>query len=104
MLKRKKTFFVILGVFLLAFLAANLNFPVYFNQGADFVNSKLKIQDSKYKVPHFPDRPFKLGLDLQGGAHLLYQADLASIPQKEKGRARESLQLIQVDPGPAGCG
>ena len=33
----------------------------------------------------FPERPFRLGLDLLGGAHLVYQADLTNIPEKEQG-------------------
>ncbi|MBI4117445.1 MAG: protein translocase subunit SecD [Parcubacteria group bacterium] len=32
-----------------------------------------------------PERPFRLGLDLLGGAHLVYQADLANIPESEQG-------------------
>ena len=94
MSKRKKTFFTLLSIFLLAFLAANLDFPLYFNQGADFMNSKLKIQEAKYKIPHFLDKPFKLGLDLQGGAHLLYQADLSKVDQKDKGAAMEGLRDV----------
>ena len=56
------------------------------------MNSKLKIQEAKYKIPHFLDKPFKLGLDLQGGAHLLYQADLSKVDQKDKGAAMEGLR------------
>jgi preprotein translocase subunit SecD len=36
---------------------------------------------SKYiELPSFMDRQFSLGLDLLGGAHLLYEADLGDIP------------------------
>ena len=35
------------------------------------------------KVPGFLNKPFSLGLDLQGGSHLLYQADLSQIPAED---------------------
>jgi protein-export membrane protein SecD len=34
--------------------------------------------------PPFPKRDFKLGLDLKGGVHLEYQADLSQIAEKER--------------------
>lgn len=38
------------------------------------------------------DRPFKLGLDLQGGAHLIYQADLSNVPSSEKSEKMEGVR------------
>ncbi len=32
----------------------------------------------------FPEKPFRLGLDLLGGAHLVYQADLAGVPEADR--------------------
>ena len=29
---------------------------------------------------NFPSKPFKFGLDIKGGTHLVYQADLSKIP------------------------
>ncbi|MBI2063932.1 MAG: protein translocase subunit SecD [Candidatus Yanofskybacteria bacterium] len=53
-------------------------YPQGWDRGADIVNSKLKIQNSKFKIPHFFKIPaFHLGLDLLGGTHLVYQADLS---------------------------
>ncbi|MEK7519514.1 MAG: protein translocase subunit SecD [Patescibacteria group bacterium] len=37
-------------------------------------------------------RPFKLGLDLQGGAHLIYQADLSGVSSREKSGKMEDLR------------
>lgn len=49
--------------------------PQPVNRGIDFVNSKLN-----QKVAHVPDwRPYRLGLDLLGGTHLVYQADLSKV-------------------------
>ena len=43
-------------------------------------------------ISHFPRRPYKLGLDLQGGAYLVYQADLSKIPQKERTETMSGLR------------
>jgi preprotein translocase subunit SecD len=38
--------------------------------------------------------PFKLGLDLSGGSHLIYQADTSKIPANDVSGAMESLKMI----------
>lgn len=45
-------------------------------------------------VVKFPQRPFKLGLDLQGGSHLVYQADLSGIDKEEYSSAMTGLRDI----------
>lgn len=70
-----------LKVLIILLVAAFLGFfdhPAAFNKGADFINSKLKLEHSSFKMPHFFKAPsFRLGLDLLGGTHLVYQADLS---------------------------
>lgn len=39
-------------------------------------------------------RPFRLGLDLQGGSHLVYQADLSKIDQNDWGSTMEGLRDV----------
>ena len=46
----------------------------------DYLNWKLKIVN--WKLPHVPNVPFRLGLDLLGGTHLVYQADLSKSNNK----------------------
>ena len=41
-----------------------------------------------------PERPFLLGLDLQGGLHLVYEADLSSISGGERDEAMEGLRDV----------
>ncbi len=62
---------------MLAVLAGNFAYPNYYNQGADFLNTKFS-----WHVPHFWEKPYVLGLDLQGGVNLLYQADLSATDNK----------------------
>jgi len=74
---KKKLYITIVLILLLAFFAGNFSYPRYFNQGIDFLNSKFSL-----KLPHFWDKPFKLGLDLQGGTHLVYEADFSGVEEK----------------------
>jgi protein-export SecD/SecF family membrane protein len=72
---QEKVSFLIL-FFLTLFLGANFCFPEIF------------------KFNLFPKKEFKLGLDLQGGIELLYQANLSQIPEKEKKEAMETLKNV----------
>src|SRR3989344_3154025 len=60
---------VVVSVLLFAYV-----YPQGVNSGIDFFNSKTHL-----KLPHVPQKSFVLGLDLLGGTHLVYQADLSSV-------------------------
>lgn len=65
---------IVVSVFLAFFV-----FPSAWNRGADFINSKFHLAGKGYQVLHFFHVPaFHLGLDLLGGSHLVYKADLSS--------------------------
>ena len=85
----KKPWLIILIIFILAILAGSLDSPRYFNQGIDFLNSKFDLG-----LPHFWEKPFKLGLDLLGGTHLVYQADLSQIGEKDKNEGMSGLRDV----------
>ena len=86
---KRKTYIILFSIFVLTFFSVNLSLPKYFNQSIDFLNSKLNS-----KLPHFWQVPFKLGLDLQGGSHLLYEADLSKVDEKDKSQAMEGLRDV----------
>lgn len=86
---KRRAYLIIILIFILAFLAGNLSEPKYFNQGIDFLNSKLNLS-----LPYFWQLPFKLGLDLQGGVHLLYQADLSQIDPQERQSSLQGLRDV----------
>jgi protein-export membrane protein SecD len=73
---QRKNWFTILFILLLAFFAGNLLFPQVLN---------LKI---------IPEKPFKLGLDLQGGTHLVYEADLSKIEVKNQSSSMQGLRDV----------
>ena len=92
MIKQK---FIIIFILILAVSAINLSYPKYFDQGVDFINEKeLSIKGHQIKLPHFLDKPFKLGLDLQGGTHLVYEADLSEIAEEDYDNSIQGLRDV----------
>lgn len=70
-------YWIFFGILILAFLAGNFVYPNYYDKSIDFVNQKFSWQ-----LPHFWSKPYVLGLDLQGGVNLTYQADLTTVSDK----------------------
>lgn len=94
-MSRRKSFFILSGIILLALGAGILAFPLPFNQGIDrFNNLKLRVFNFTLTLPHFPEVPFRLGLDLQGGTHLIYQADLSQIAAADRSNALVGLRDV----------
>ncbi|MBT9151266.1 MAG: hypothetical protein DDT40_01454 [candidate division WS2 bacterium] len=73
---KKKIYITIFFILLLAFFTGNLAYPQFLN---------LKF---------IPDIPFKLGLDLQGGTHLVYEADLSNIRREEHKSLMQGLRDV----------
>ncbi len=64
-------------------------FPTFANKGIDWVNKNANIG-----LPTFPAKGFSLGLDLQGGAHLIYQANTDMITGADKASAVEGVRDV----------
>lgn len=62
----------------------------------------LFIYKSEYKLnpnfgaekSFFQNRQFRLGLDLSGGSHLIYKADVSAVPSGEVGNSMEALRDV----------
>ncbi|MGB9743501.1 MAG: protein translocase subunit SecD [Minisyncoccales bacterium] len=81
---KKKIYYSVLIILLIALAAAVFVYPRYFNLAIDFLNHwQSAIFGFRSQIPHLPEKPFKLGLDLQGGVHLIYEADLSKIEKSE---------------------
>jgi len=76
MTPKKKALLILFFVFLGGALAASFVFPQYL------------------QVPRVPNIPFQLGLDLKGGLHLVYEADLEAIPQYDRDDAMQGLRDV----------
>lgn len=86
---KNKTKINVILILVLAFLSLNFCYPKYFNDGVDFINSSVHLG-----LPHFLNKPFLLGLDLQGGANLVYQADLSNVPEASRSNVMSGLRDI----------
>lgn len=70
-----------------------INIP-FINKKIDlgFNSSKLNLAFGPVKINK--DLNYKLGLDLQGGARLIYQVDMKNIPEKERDTAFEGVRAV----------
>ncbi len=59
------------------------------NKGIEEVNKRVP-----FEFPTLMERDFIFGLDLQGGAHLRYEADLEDVPSGEKSQRMEGLRNL----------
>lgn len=72
-----------------AFGAGVLSFPREWNGAMNAMKDK-----TGYHLPFVPENDFTLGLDLKGGAHLVYEADMSSIADAEKATALEGIRDV----------
>lgn len=75
-MSKKGIYIIVILILVLAFFAGNLTYPQLLN---------LKF---------IPDIPFRLGLDLQGGVHLVYQADLSNIESEDRSNSLQGLRDV----------
>jgi len=87
--QRSKIRLIVVGIFILAIIAGSLNYPVLWDKAVDFLNNNIGLG-----LPHFYKLPFRLGLDLQGGTHLVYEADLSNIETKERQTSMDGIKDV----------
>jgi len=81
---------ITIAVLVVVFLFAGfLDFPVIYNRAVDAVNQSAAIG-----LPHYWDLPYQLGLDLRGGTHLVYIADMKDIPNDDRDDALEGVRDV----------
>src|SRR3972149_3804579 len=95
---RAKSAYLLLLIFIVALFAAAFSFPAYWDRYADKINSAARETKvpiiNKINIPHFYKSPFKLGLDLQGGAHLVYLGDLSNVDPKDYAGSMSGLRDV----------
>ncbi|GAH81938.1 unnamed protein product, partial [marine sediment metagenome] len=87
--EKSKIRLIVVGIFILAIIAGSLNYPVFWDKAVDFLNNNIGLG-----LPHFYKLPFRLGLDLQGGTHLVYEADLSNIETKERQTSMDGIRDV----------
>ena len=63
----------------------------YYNKFAYFLEDKT---NELVILPKMPELPFNLGLDLQGGTQLVYEADVENIALTDRSDAMESVRDV----------
>lgn len=105
---RGKVRLALFWVVVLALVTGFLDWSQPWNVAADAVNRwiqrvpETKVQGlrqaegllKKVKIGHYPERPFRLGLDLQGGAHLVYEADVSKVETSERDSAIDGVRDV----------
>ncbi len=76
-------------IVILLVLCSGYIFPKQANVAIRAVNDTLSLG-----IPEISEESFRLGLDLQGGAHLVYQADVTNIDNSEKSQAVEGVRDV----------
>lgn len=79
-ISRTKIRYGLIGVIILILAAGFFAFPEAYNRSSDWFKARSGIE-----LGQFPwTVPYRLGLDLQGGTHLIYEADVTQIPVGER--------------------
>ncbi len=86
----------LIAVVLLVMVAAVYDYPNVWNKGAKALNTQLvKVPAlSGISLPSLKDLPFRLGLDLLGGSHLVYEADVSNLDNSEKANGVEGARDV----------
>ena len=108
--KRAKARLGVLAIVIFGCLAFLYNFPSGFNRAADRLNNwKSNVANSdnlvfknngfdqwldKWQFPYFYTQKFRMGLDLKGGTHLVYQADLSNIDSGNYNSAMDGVRDV----------
>lgn len=85
----KKVRFTVLSIFLIAIVSTFFIYPAVWDKAVEKINIISPVE-----LPDFVNVPFKLGLDLAGGARLIYSADVSGIPTQDVASAMSGLRDV----------
>lgn len=80
-----RVFLILALLFVTGFTA----FPAPWNNAMSAIRNKVG-----FSLPSFPEKDFTLGLDLEGGVHLVYEADMSSIPEADRASALDGIRDV----------
>lgn len=88
---RARVWWLFLGIIIFSLVVGLAAGGQYYNAGARLVAERT---NNIVILPAVPELPFTLGLDLRGGAHLVYRAEVGSIPEEDRDQALESVRDV----------
>ena len=81
---------IVIGILFLFIFTSLFDFPFAYNQASQFIKNKTGVN-----LGNWPwEAPFRLGLDLQGGTHLIYEADTSKVPAEDRASAVEGVRDV----------
>jgi preprotein translocase subunit SecD len=89
--KRARVWQVFAFIILLTFIGSLIDTPQYYNKAVDKIAEKT---GNTINLPKTKEIAFRLGLDLQGGTHLVYKADMSEIETKDQSSALEGVRDV----------
>lgn len=81
-----QVFVFVIALFVISGL---INVGAYYNKAVDKIGSKVG-----FELPHAKEINFRLGLDLLGGTHLVYKADVSGVSLKDRNDAVEGVRDV----------
>jgi len=88
---RGKIWRTLVFIILLALVGSLIDAGSYYNNGTDWLSNKT---GNTVNLPKTKEIPFRLGLDLQGGSHLVYRADVSQVPAADQASALEGVRDV----------
>jgi protein-export membrane protein SecD len=88
---RTRLSWLVLLIFVAMMIGAAIDAPQYYNKGVDWISYKT---GNKINLFHIEETKFRLGLDLQGGSHLVYSAAMDDISSADRATALEGVRDV----------
>ena len=88
---RGKIWRVFIFILILIIAGSIIDAPQYYNKTVNYISQKT---GNAIKLPNMKEIPFRLGLDLLGGTHLVYEADMKEIEEKDQSSALEGVRDV----------
>lgn len=89
-MSRSRVRYGLIGFILLLIMAGFFAFPEAYNNSSSWFKARSGIELGKFPWT----TPYRLGLDLQGGTHLIYDADVKNIPDGDRADALEGVRDV----------
>lgn len=87
--ERRRNAFIASGILVLSLVAWLGSYPQPYNAFAQWVENTTHLA-----LPRVPEAPLTLGLDLQGGVHLTYTADMSNVAEGDRAAALEGVRDV----------
>lgn len=88
---RGRVWQIFIAILILTMSGLLIDAGKYYNQGVDWVSDKT---GGTVGLPHVKEIGYSLGLDLQGGTHLVYEADVSNVPEGKEESSVEGVRDV----------